>query len=139
MSHDRDIPGHICAVWRHFFHLRKNLNEGRHLLHSSVIARVTDGLAGGFQSTTRTGPIVALVTRVPLDSCSSQSGGTLKIYPFFPHVKSSFLPQPRRTLQKPHSKPSLPGTAFFMRVVVPLHRVGNSANERSPTTHGVSH
>src|SRR5947199_5953078 len=65
----------------------------------------------------RTGPIVASQNRVPLGGCSSQSGGTITICPFFPHVKSSFLPQPRRTLQKPHSKPSLPVTAFFTRTL----------------------
>src|SRR3954462_14708105 len=64
------------------------------------------------------------------DSRSSRQrkrpAGTIKNLPILPHVKSSFLPQPRRTLQKPHSKPSLPGTAFFMRSVSGLvhrHRV----------------
>src|SRR6266480_4294036 len=67
------------------------------------------------QTAIRTGPIVALFLGVPLGSCSSPPGGTITICPFFPHVKTSFLPQPRRTLQKHHSKPSLPGTAFFTR------------------------
>src|SRR5688572_28756729 len=32
-----------------------------------------------------------------------------------PDVKGSSLPQPEEFLHQPHSKPSLPGTAFFMR------------------------
>lgn len=117
MSHR---PRHVRTILRslrHFFGLRKILSALPLFLYLQPTQKFNDKMSHSWHATARTGPIVALSFRVPLGGFSSRPGGTIKIYPFFPHVKSSFLPQPRRTLQKPHSKPSLPGTAFFSRAI----------------------
>src|SRR4051812_45566294 len=44
---------------------------------------------------------------------TSVVSGWLKFSPFFPRCEEFFSPTTRRILHQPHSKPSLPGTAFL--------------------------